>query len=199
MKSLSLQRPLMLMIIGLPGAGKSFFARQFSDTFGVPVISIDRLRHELYRTPTFSKDEQHLLERVADLMAGELAKTKRSFIIDGRCDSRAQRQAVEKLATAHGYSTLVIWIQTDQATAKLRATKRRPERIDDAFNPNLTPEQFATLAKQFAAPTREDYVVISGKHAYSTQAKMVLRKLAAPHVAQAQSAQYSARRTLVSG
>ena len=47
MKSLSLAKPLVLVVIGLPGAGKSFFARQFSETFGAPMVSGDRIRHVL--------------------------------------------------------------------------------------------------------------------------------------------------------
>ncbi len=194
MKTLSLNRPLILMIVGLPGAGKSFFARQFAETFGVPMVSADRLRHELFAAPTFSKDEQAIIDRLADYQIGELAKTKRSFIVDGRYNNRADRLTAEKLAEAHDYGTLIIWVQTDEPTAKIRATKRKPGRADDAQTHSLTLEQFTVFAKHLSAPQRESYVVISGKHAYSTQAKMVLRKLAAPHAKQAGQLQKPAAR-----
>ena len=176
------------MIVGLPGAGKSFFARQFSETFGVPVVSVDRIRHELFAEPTYSKDEQAIVDRLADYQIGELAKTKRSFIVDGRCNNRADRLALERIAEPAGYGTLIIWVQTDEPTAKFRSNKRKPGKIDDIYNRSMTSDQFATQAKQLSTPQRESYVVISGKHAYSTQAKMVLRKLATPHAEEAEEA-----------
>ncbi len=179
MKTLSLNRPLLLMIVGLPGAGKSFFARQFSDTFGVPVVSANRIAHVV-------GEDSNALHALADYQIGELLKTKRSFLVDGLCNSRAERQALEKLANTAGYGTLIIWVQTDEPTAKFRASKRSVSKPDDAYNQSITSVQFAAIAKQFAPPQRETYVVISGKHAYSTQAKMVLRKLATPHAEEAE-------------
>lgn len=184
------------MVVGPPGVGKSFFSRQFSDTFGAPWVNVDRLRHELFSEPNFSNDEQDILQRLVEYQAGELLKTKRSFLLDGCCNTRVQRQRIEKLAKEHGYGTLVIWVQTDPATSKWRATKRNPKRTDDQYSVSLTSEQFTTFARRFTPPTREHYVVISGKHTYSTQAKMVLRKLAGPHVTEAENAHKAENRHL---
>jgi hypothetical protein len=47
---------------------------------------------------------------------------------------------------------------------------------------------WSQMAQRFVQPQKEPYMVISGKHAFSTQAKMVLRKLASPHAQEATSA-----------
>jgi len=109
-------------------------------------------------------------------------------LIDGVCDTRQERTGLEQLAAKHGYGTLTVWVQTDEPTAKARSLQRNPKRPGDEFNSRLTPEQFGVIAKRFVPPTREDYVVISGKHTYTTQAKMVLRKLAAPRAEKADAA-----------
>ena len=44
------------------------------------------------------------------------------------------------------------------------------------------------MVRRFTEPTHEKHVVISGKHAYATQAKMVLRKLVAGREAEADQA-----------
>lgn len=181
MKTLSLARPLIMMVIGLPGAGKSFFARQFSETFSIACVSADRIRYELFAQPQFTADENAIVARLQDYMADELAKSGRSFLIDGNCNTKAARQRVAQLAKDNGYSTLLIWVQIDPATAKSRATKRNAKKADDVYNPSISDTQFEVLAQRLAPPLKEEHVVISGKYVYSTQARTVLRKLAAPH------------------
>jgi predicted kinase len=188
MKTLSLNRPLILMLIGLPGAGKSFFGRQFAEMFGAPIVSHDRLRYELFTEPNHSAEEQELVGRVADYQTEELLKTHRSFVVDGGCNSKAERQKLEQWAKLNGYGTLTIWVQTDEQTCRKRATRRNPQRLDDLYSPGITESQWSHIAKRFAQPSRESYMVISGKHAFSTQAKMVLRKLASPHAEEATTA-----------
>lgn len=189
MKTLALSRPLILMLIGLPGSGKSFFARQFSDMFGAPMVSFDRIKYELFEKPQLSPAEQDIVRRIALYQMDELVKTHRSFIVDGGAATLQERQKLEHLAKTNGYGTLLIWVQTDDNTCRLRATKRNPKRsADDAISPSLTDAIWAEQAKRFTPPTKEPYMVISGKHAFSTQAKMVLRKLSTPHAEEAKSA-----------
>lgn len=194
MKSLNLARPQMLMIVGNPGAGKSFFARQFSETFDAPVVAVDRIRYELFAQPTFSNDENDLVGRMANYFTDELLKTKRSFVVDGGCNTRADRVRMSQTAKKAGYDVNIIWVQTDLATCKARALKRNPKRSeDDRFTPPLTEEAFDSLVRRFTEPTRENHVVISGKHTYGTQAKMVLRKLVAAREAATEVAHEQAK------
>lgn len=182
MKTLSLQRPLVMMVVGLPGAGKSFFARQFAETFGVACVRADRIRYELFAEPQYSADENEIVSRIGDYMISELAKTGRSFIVDGGCEAKTARLQIEQVAKNNGYKTLVIWVQTDPTTAKVRAARRNPKKVDDLYNSNLSASQYEQITKRFVPPTKEQYVVISGMHAYSTQARTVLKRLASPRV-----------------
>lgn len=173
MKSLSLVKPLILIVIGTPGSGKSFFARQFSETFSAPEVNYDRLQH------TLSTDSE-VVQKIAEFEIDELLKTQKTFIIDGAGYSRAQRVALRKKAQESGYDTLLIWVQTDENTAKYRSMKRSARRKDDQYNTSLTSQQYDSLVKRFTPPAvNEQSVVISGKHTYATQAKVVLKKLVA--------------------
>lgn len=188
MKSLNLARPTIMLVAGIPGAGKSFFATRFSETFVAPVVSYDRIRYELFAEPRFSPEERDLIGRLADYQIGELCKAKRSFLIDGGGETKAERARLNEQAKQAGYELLVIWVQTHETTARARALKRSPRREGDKYNVSLTTEQFAKLCNHFTAPQRENYMVISGMHTYATQAKAVLRKLAAPRESEADSA-----------
>lgn len=181
MKSLSVSKPLILIMVGLPGSGKSFFARQFSDTFNAPVVSYDRIRYCLTEVPTYEKGENDLVKMLADYQIEELLKTQKTFILDGGSDQRAERAAFRTKVAKAGYDTLLIWVQTDEVTAKYRSMKRSKRRTYDQLNPSLTAGQYDQLASKFLAPAdNENHVVISGKHTYATQARVVLKKLVAP-------------------
>lgn len=181
MKSLTLNKPLVLAMIGLPGSGKSFFARQFSETFSAPVISYDRLRHIIYPETGYGKDEQTLLQQVAYYETDELLKTQKTFILDGGGMARLQRVELRKKFRAAGYDLLLVWVQTDEDTAKYRSMKRSSRHRNDQYNRSLTSEEYNQLARKFSTPlSKEPSVVISGKHTYPTQAKIVLKRLVAP-------------------
>lgn len=175
-------KPLLLVTVGLPGSGKSFFARRFADTFGAPLISFDEIRDGLFEQQSYSNDEDYIVARVAGLQLRELIKTKKTIVIDGGHNPKVSREELSRVARTAGYTTLVIWIQADERIAKSRAMKRRQNKDDDQFNRSLTDEEFTTLSRRFTAPNeRESYVVVSGHHTYPTQAKVVLKRLAKPH------------------
>lgn len=169
------------MVIGLPGSGKSFFARQFAEMFNAPLVSIDYIRNALFATTQYTADEDTLIGSLTSYEVAELMKTQKTFIIDGGLNNRAARLAVEKVAVKSGYGKLIIWIQTDEPTSLVRSTKRSPKRAGDALNVSMDPRAFERYKKQFNVPTiSEDAIVISGKHTYATQARVVLKKLVAP-------------------
>lgn len=188
MKSLNLAQPLVMMMVGIPGAGKSFFAKRFSDTFSAPVVSVDRIRYELFAQPQFSSEENSIVQRLAEYQIEELLKAKRTFIVDGACNAKTDRLRLQQMAKKNSFDTLVVWVQTHEPTAQSRATKRSQRRADDTFNSSLSDEQFNAFARRLTAPNRENHVVVSGMHTYSTQAKAVLRRLVASREAEVEAA-----------
>lgn len=174
MKSLSLSKPHLIVMVGITGAGKSFFAEQFAETFQAPLASRERIEKALDIDRIASKKIDALL----DQQVTELFKTKQSFILDGRGHTKIDRQVLINKARTHNYETLLIWVQTEPTTAKQRSTKVAK---DQPKRKPLTPEQHDAAVRRFAAPhATEKPIVISGKHTYATQAKIVLRKLAEP-------------------
>lgn len=196
MKSLSLNKPHVIVMVGIPGSGKSFFAEQFADTFNAPLVSNGRLRDELFNEPTYSSDEQTIIRRVSDYMLDELYKTQRTFIYEGEADARIERHDIAKKARSAGYEPLFIWVQTESSTAKLRVKKTAPGKT------TISPAQFDTALKHFSAPhANEKAVVISGKHTYASQLRIVLKRLVEPRIEtiekQAPPARPAENRTIV--
>lgn len=179
MEALTLSSPMAIIVVGLPGAGKSFFAKQFAATFGSALVSEDKIRWTLFAKHTYSKEENAMVQQVANLLIDELIRTKRTFILDGGYNGSAERTEIENRAHRAGFSTLIIDVQTDEPTCIRRATKRDSKKVGDQYKQSLTKEQFEQAKREFNEPITSlpNVVVISGKHTYKTQAKMVLRKM----------------------
>ncbi len=180
MKSLSLSSPMVIMVVGLPGAGKSFFARQFAATFGAPLVSDDKIRTMLFANHNYGRDENAMVSQVAGMMTEQLFAAGKTFVLDGGYNAKVARDEMARMANEHGFRTLTIWAQTDEPTCRRRSQKRDSKRDDDRYSQALTPEMFDQLAKKFTQPIVNDStVVISGKHTYATQARVVLKKIVA--------------------
>lgn len=53
MQKSSISQPVVIYMYGLPGSGKSFIARQLSESLGLAHVSSDRIRFELFEgTPS---------------------------------------------------------------------------------------------------------------------------------------------------
>lgn len=169
MKSLSLSQPHAIVMVGVPGSGKSFFAEKFSETFNAPYASLEKI------TP-FAKSIT-AANTVFDQHVDQLLKTRQSVVIEGVAASRTARDTFARKAKAANYEVLYVWVQTDPATAKSRALRK----AKDSDTHALTSDQYDKAVRQFNAPTAlEKPLVISGKHTYATQAKIVLKRLSAP-------------------
>jgi hypothetical protein len=73
-------------------------------------------------------------------------------------------------------------------TAKSRSLRRNPKRAGDELNTSMEEETFASYVKRFTAPFKgEDFVVISGKHTFATQARIVLKKIVSPRAEASQA------------
>lgn len=175
MKQLSLSTPRVIFLMGIPGAGKTYFARKFSETFKAPFIELDQIRKTLNPKPDYSRREDELISDLAHLQMQELFKTRCTFLYEGGLEVRAERQRLTKYVTDAGYLPLFVWVQTEFATAEKRAVKGMPGHSKDHI---ISVERFDQLVNRFTTPDKtEKTVVLSGKHTYTTQARTLLRSI----------------------
>jgi gluconate kinase len=161
---LQLSKPHMLVVVGIPGAGKSFFATHFSDLFSAPYVDYD-----LFYDVAGSKSDE-----LADYMMKQVIKTKQTLVIDGRGMTVLDRGELVKSASKNGYNILFVWVQTEPVTAEQRSTGSKTAK--------LSADQFVEQFRKFEnLKEGEPYLVISGKHTSASQSRAVLKKLAAPH------------------
>ena len=76
MKPLTPASPHAIIMVGIPGSGKSTFAEHFADTFQAPIVSQTKLKNDF----SLAIGDAELLQ--ASIL-GEFLKTHRTVLIDG--------------------------------------------------------------------------------------------------------------------
>lgn len=178
MSLIELEQPTIIIMLGYPGAGKTYFARNLVENSEEMIhLSEDRVRHELFEEAEYSKSENEVVDRIMLYMIETCLSSGMSIIYDGNTLKRATRRKLADIARKNRMRSLIVWVQTDVETSFDRSTKRDRRKADDKYSQDMPFSTFDKLTKQFQKPNYEDYVVISGKHVFRTQAASVKKKL----------------------
>jgi predicted kinase len=179
-------QPFLLLLYGFPGAGKTYFARQFTETIQAAHLEQDRIRYELFAQPKYTKQENSALNRIMEFMTSEFLGAGISVVMDMNAMRVSQRRILKDMANRANAKTIVVWFQVDADTAFMRNQKRDRRKADDRFAVGYDVDAFRQLAAymQHPEPT-ESFVVISGKHTFANQMSGVLKKFVDMHIVKA--------------
>lgn len=173
MKNLQLSRPHLLVMVGIVGSGKTTFANKFADTFQAPIINNTKISNVVSELDNYNNKADKIIKDLLYIQLDQLLKTNCTIVADIDSHTRSDRMALTAKAKEYGYETIFIWAQIDQLTAKQRSMNLKSKN-------SISADQFDRLIKNFTAPSNnENTLVISGKHTYASQAKVVLRRLSA--------------------
>lgn len=152
----------LYLMLGFPGAGKTTTSRLIHQLTGAIHLWADQERHQRFKNPTYSHDENQQLYTHMNYEAQRLLTAGTDVIFDTNFNYYQDRQLLRNIAEQAKASTKLIWVTVPQELAHARATTDT-HKNDNGFSINMSDEHFERLAKNLEPPRNdEDYTEIDG-------------------------------------
>lgn len=136
---------VLILVCGLPGSGKSFFAQQLSKKIDAAYYNSDLVRKELFpKYRTYSEKEKQDVYDTIIVQAAQALQQKKSVIVDATFYKNALRIPFYALAETNKIPVYIFYITAAEALIKERTSKTRPDseadftvylKLKDSFEP----------------------------------------------------------------
>lgn len=143
--------PQQVVLMGLPGSGKSYVASYFHDKYGFTVLSGENITYALYGTEKCSADEYALAYKTLRQLAVKLIADRYSVVIDGTNLKYAFRQQIYDEINLP--NTTLLYLKVDDKTA-LNRISQRGTNFEDTKNikSSVSQEVFDKFKTQLEEP-----------------------------------------------
>ena len=118
------RRPALIVLCGLPGTGKSYFAAALARRAAVVVLSSDRIRKILVAVPRYSRGEHRRVFAAAHLLLEELLGAGYGVVFDATNRTERARQPLYAIAERAGARLVVLEFTVPEEVARRRLEGR---------------------------------------------------------------------------
>jgi len=120
---------MLILVCGLPGVGKTHFAKALAKKTGAVHISSDQIRMKEIKQRTYSQEEKdRIYGLLADEAAGHLGK--KDVILDATFYLAKYRDMVKEAAEDAGVQFRIICCTLEESELRQRIEKRSKEKSD---------------------------------------------------------------------
>lgn len=115
---------MIVIVFGLPGSGKSYFAERLAKQLEGEYVNSDRLRKELFATPSYSEEEKAAVYSIMLEQMKKAINQKRNIVLDATFhQEKSRRPFIEE---AGKESIVFIEVKTAEAITRERLKRTRP-------------------------------------------------------------------------
>lgn len=116
---------MIVVVLGLPGSGKSYFAVRLASRIGATYLSSDRIRQTMHRAGQYSlQDKMVVYQEMVRLTEGEIGERK-IVVVDGTFYKQAMVQLFEDVAGKLSVPVHIIEVMADESLIHERLSKPR--------------------------------------------------------------------------
>ncbi len=140
---------MIIIVMGLPGTGKTYFAEHLAAHIHATHISSDKTRNQLQKRGTYAPEDknqvyQAMLERAKDVLEkGE------DVIMDATYNKKAHRDAVMALGQKLNIPVRIIQLTADEKTVAERTGREREDSEADFEVYKIIKQSFELLEGPF--------------------------------------------------
>ena len=113
-----MSKPVLYLMVGYPGAGKTSLARIISEATGAIHIWSDKERHEMFPNPTHSQQESHQLYEALNKRTSQLLAAGNSVVFDTNFNFYSDRQKLREIAANNNAECRVVWLSTPEEVSR---------------------------------------------------------------------------------
>ncbi|MBU2559556.1 AAA family ATPase [archaeon] len=161
---------MLVLVCGLPATGKSTVSRNIAGHLKATALSTDIIRKQLFRKPTYTKDEKRLIYKAMLLVTEYLLRSDRNVVLDGTFYKSSLRSQVYAVAKKTGAKTAVVECRASGNNIKRRMV-RRTKRKNDPSDANY--DVYKKIKQEFEPIKRHHLVLDTSKSKQSNQEELV--------------------------
>jgi predicted kinase len=103
--------PALVLVAGLPGAGKSHFSRKLGERLDCAIVESDAMRRALWRAPTYGPRENQRLFRAAYRLIEDLLREGIGVVFDATNLQERHRERLYRVADRLGVKLILVWVE----------------------------------------------------------------------------------------
>ena len=116
--------PVLIMVSGLPGTGKSYFSRRLAERLPSVILESDALRKWLFHTPSYSAQESHRLFNACHRLIEELLDNGVTTIVDATNLVERHRERLYLIAERLKIKLIIVHVEAPQELVRQRLENR---------------------------------------------------------------------------
>ena len=150
--------PVLVVLCGLPGSGKSYLARQLQPRLLATVVETDCIRRVLFPCPRYTGSESAWVYAVCHALLSQLLGQRRSVIFDAtNLLERSRRSLYDIAEQARATLVIVHTVAPDDVIRQRLQTRQQQRDPDNNSEANLVVYEKLRLTEQ---PIRRRHLLI---------------------------------------
>ena len=151
-------QPVLVMVSGLPGAGKSHFSHQLIQRVPLTLIQSDVMRKVLFPSPTYTAGESGRLFRACHTLIRRLLQRGIPVLFDATNLVEHHREFLYNIAYQLGVKLVLVYLKAPTELVQQRL-RRRVEGVDDARG-STADWQVHQKIRSTVEPMQRNYYVV---------------------------------------